>query len=81
LLVGALLMLAACSDEESDPESESDAGNTHDAGGGDAGDDSDGGDHGSHQSPGCSAGLVGATSSSLDASAYIWDFFERHPLP
>jgi polyhydroxybutyrate depolymerase len=60
LLVGALLMLAACSDEESDPESESDAGNTHDAGGGDAADDSDGGDHGSHQSPGCNAGSASA---------------------
>jgi polyhydroxybutyrate depolymerase len=27
------------------------------------------------------ASLIGVTSTSLDASAYIWDFFERHPLP
>jgi polyhydroxybutyrate depolymerase len=60
LLLGALLMLAACSDEESDPGSESDAGDTPDAGGGDAGDAADGGDHGSHHSPGCSAGSASA---------------------
>jgi polyhydroxybutyrate depolymerase len=25
--------------------------------------------------------LVGPTSTSFDASAYIWDFFEQHPMP
>jgi polyhydroxybutyrate depolymerase len=55
LLLGALLMLAACGDEASDPELEADAGDAKDAGSGDAGDGSDAGDHGSRGSPGCNA--------------------------